>query len=55
MIMKNLIMLLFLLCMGTALCVVACSQDQAIQLMAAVEFLLASFALAVTHKLVTNK
>jgi hypothetical protein len=55
MIMKSMIMILFLLCMGTSLCVVACSEDQAIQLMAGVEFLLSSFAFAVTNKLVTNK
>ena len=53
--MKSMIMIMFLLCMGTALCVVACSQDQAIQVMAAVEFFLASFALGATNKLVTNK
>ena len=55
MIMKNLIKLLFILCMGTALCVMVCSTDQNIQLLASMEFLLASFALGVTHKLVTNK
>lgn len=53
--MKNLIKLLFILCMGTALCVMVCSMDLNIQLIAAVLYLLSAFALAVTHKLVTNK
>jgi hypothetical protein len=54
MIMKNLIMLIFILCMGTALCVAVCSEYQDIQLIAAVEFVLASFALGATNKLVTK-
>jgi hypothetical protein len=48
MIMKNLTMLLFLLCMGASLCVIACSQDQAIQVIATVELVLASFAFIYT-------
>lgn len=53
--MKNLIKLLFILCMGTSLCILVCATDQNMQLLASMEFLMASFALAVTHKLVTNK
>jgi hypothetical protein len=55
MIMENLIKLLFILCMGSSLCVLVCSMDLNIQLIAAVLYLLSAFALAVTHKLVTNK
>jgi hypothetical protein len=54
MIMKNLIMLIFILCMGTALCVLTCSYNQDIQLIASIEFVLASFALGLTSKLVTK-
>jgi hypothetical protein len=49
------IMVTFLLCMGGTLCIVACAQDATIQLMAGTEFLLSSFAFAVTNRLLTNK
>jgi len=41
--------------MGTSILIIACSQDQDIQLMAAVEFVLSSFAFAIANKLLTNK
>jgi hypothetical protein len=41
--------------MGTALCVAVCSEYQDIQLIAAVEFVLSSFAFAVANKMLSNK
>jgi len=49
--MKKFLYLLFILCMGVSLSVVVLSFDEAIQLVASVQFLLSTFALALTIRL----